>query len=401
MRTSSASGSEHVSLRGVESSFYFDPGSFASCVGIFVGMEVREHQSQHEAVEELPLLTEDAVVTDVSAMDRNRTPELLEAMRTTLDEYGSEEWERDRPSDDEACEEWMRDQLDPVDHLKDAAPLSEYLSAVECERQPGEKLAALQGRYLEPYPSLVSITVETDEPVEFAAGQYLSIRFHETSRVYSVASSPNREDLEFCIRRVPNGELTPELSVELEEGDEVTLRGPYGELLLEEPSERDLVFLATGTGVAPFRSMIEYVFEEGFDEHQGEPRDVWLFLGGGWVDSLPYHEVFQDLADDTSNFHYVPTVSREQYLGEWDGETAYVQHALATYLDPDVVDEESLPSEFTQFLRESPTYPIDARLDPSQMEVYACGLTAMVQGLVDAAERIGVPPEHTQFEGFD
>ena len=364
-------------------------------------MEVREHQSQHEAVEELPLLTEDAVVTDVSAMDRNRTGELLEAIQRTLDEYGSEEWTHDRPSDDEACEAWIRDQLDPVDHLKDGAPLSEYLPADAREGPPGEKLTALQVRYLQPYPSLVSVTVETDEPVEFAAGQYLSLRFHETSRVYSVASSPNREALEFCIRRVPGGELTPELSVELEAGDEVVLRGPYGELLLEEPSERDLVFLATGTGVAPLRSMIQYVFEEGFDEYQGASRDVWLFLGGGWVDSLPYHEEFQDLADGTTNFHYVPTVSRESYLTDWDGETAYVQHALATYLDPDAVDEESLPAEFTRFLRRPPTYSIDARLDPSQMEVYACGLTAMVQGLVDAAERLGVPPQHTQFEGFD
>jgi CDP-4-dehydro-6-deoxyglucose reductase len=66
----------------------------------------------------------------------------------------------------------------------------------------------------------------------------------------------------------------------------------------------------------------------------------------------------------------------------------------------DVGEELSLPSEFERYRNIPSRYPIDARLDPSQLEVYTCGLNAMVSSLVEAAERLGAPPEHTQLEGF-
>ena len=363
-------------------------------------MQVREHLSQHEAAEDLPLITESAEVTDVSAMDRSRNDEVLAELRSTLDEHGAAEWRRERPSGDEAREEWIRDRLDPIDHLEGGAPLNEYLPADERDGPPDEKLSALQGRYLQPYPSLLSITVETDDPVEFLPGQYLAIRYRDTARVYSVASSPERDEIEFCVRRVPGGRLTSDLAVELDVGDTVTLRGPYGDLLLEDPSRRDLVFLATGTGVAPLKSMIDYVFETGRDRYEGEQRDVWLILGGAWTDTLPYRDAFRSYASEHDNFHFVPTVSRESYLTEWEGETAYVQYSLVKYLDDDALGDRSLPGSFERYREQEPAYPIDARLDPSNVEVYACGLNAMVYGLVDAVERLGVPARHTQFEGF-
>ncbi len=363
-------------------------------------MRIRRHLSQHETAEELPLVTESAVVTDISAMDRNRTDEVVTELRVTLDEHGTDAWRQDRPTTDEACEDWLGDQLDEVDHLDGGTPLTRYVSEDDQADPLGEKLTALQERYLQPYPSLLRITVETDEPVEFAAGQYLSVRYQDTTRVYSIASSPTRDELEFCIGRVPGGQMTSELAVDLEAGDTVTLRGPYGELLLDEPSPRDIVFLATGTGAAPLKSMLDYLFETGRDRYEDTVRDIWLVLGGGWEDTLPYRAAFQSLANERDNFHFVPTVSRESYLTEWTGETAYVQYTLAKYLDDGVVDGESLPPEFERHYNTPPRYPIDARLDPSQLEVYACGLNAMVSGLVEAAERLGVPPEHTQFEGF-
>jgi ferredoxin-NADP reductase len=363
-------------------------------------MRIREHLSQHEAIEDLPVVTESAVVVDVSPLDTGRNDELLAELRSTLDDHGTDAWSRDRPSSAEACEDWLREQLDALDHLEGGTPLNEYVDEDHRSGRVGEKLAALQGRYLQPYPSLLSITVETPEPVEFVAGQYCSVTYQDTTRVYSIASSPTRDDLEFCIRRVPGGALTSDLAVDLERGDAVTLRGPYGDLVLEEPSTRDVVFLATGTGVAPFKSMIDYLFETERDRYEGRPRDVWLFLGAGWRDTLPYRDVFESYADRWENFHFVPTVSREPFLTDWDGETAYVQYALAKYLDDDALRGRTLPAEFEPYRDEPCRYPIDARLDPSTMEVYACGLTAMVTSLVDAVERLGVPPEHTQFEGF-
>ncbi|MFC4550096.1 MULTISPECIES: FAD-binding oxidoreductase [Halorussus] len=363
-------------------------------------MRVRQHLSQHEAVEDLPLLTESAVVTDVTAMDRNRTDEVLAELRATLDEHGTPEWHRERPPDDEACDDWLAERLAPVDHQKGATPLGRFLPEDRRTDDVGGKLAALQGRFLEPYPSLLRVTVEADEPVEFQPGQYLSVRYRGVSRVYSIASSPTRDEIEFCVRRVPGGRMTSELAVNLRAGERVTLRGPYGDFLLEEPSRRDLVFLATGTGVAPLKSMIDYAFETGLDRYEGRPRDVWLVLGGAWEDSLPYHETFRSYASERANFHYVPTLSREVYLTDWDGETDYVQFSLMKYVDDDAVDRRRLPWRFESHLRDPPAYSIPARLDPSNLEVYACGVNAMVYSLVDAVEHLGVPPEHTQFEGF-
>lgn len=363
-------------------------------------MRVRQHLSHHEAVEDLPLLTESGVVTDVEGMDHNRTDEVLAELRATLDEHGSDAWERDRPSGDRACEDWMADRLDPIDHLVGGTPLTRYLPDDEREGSLGGKLDALQARYLQPYPSLLRIAVETDVPVDFLPGQYLALRYEDATRVYSIASPPSRDDVEFSVRRVPGGRMTSELAVDLEVGDEVTLRGPYGDFLLEPPSSRDVVLLATGTGVAPLKSMIDYLFEQGWDRHDGGTRDVWLFLGSGWEDTLPYHDDFRSLADRRENFHYVPTLSRESSLTDWEGETAYVQYSLVKYLDDDTLGDGALPDEFERYRREAPRYPIDARIDPSVAEVYACGLSAMVDSLVDAVERIGVPPEHTQFEGY-
>ncbi|MFB6299471.1 MAG: FAD-binding oxidoreductase [Halobacteriales archaeon] len=360
-------------------------------------MDVRQHLSQHETATRLPLLTESATVTDVTAMDKSRNDAVLRTIRRTLDRSASVAWQRERPEDDAACRRWIRDHLDSIEW---GTPLNQYLTEREKEGRIGHKLAALQERYLRPYPSLLTVTVETDKPVEFVAGQYISIRYRGTTRPYSVANSPTTGDIEFCIRRVSGGQLTSELAESLSVGDTVTLRGPYGDFVMEPPSHRDLVFLATGTGVAPFRSMIDYCFEMGRDSHHGEKRDIWLFLGAAWADDLPYREHFRSLAQDHEHFHFVPTVSRERYLGNWTGETDYVQHILVKYFEDSAFESVELPKEFARYRNEQPREEIDVRIDPDSVEVYACGINAMVYGLVDAVQRLGVPDRHTQFEGF-
>lgn len=360
-------------------------------------MRVREHLSQHETAESLPIRTHSATVRSIEAMDRSRNDAVLRAIRETLDDRGTIAWRRERPPDDSACRRLVREKLDQTDF---GAPLNAYLPASARRGRPGAKLRSLQERYIRPYPSLLRIIVDTDAVPDFVAGQYLSIRYKGTTRPYSVASSPDRDYIEFCIRRVPGGRLTPELSVDLEPGDQISLRGPYGEFVMEPPSRRDLVFLATGTGVAPFKSMIDYCFENNRDQYRGQERDVWLFLGVAWEDDLPYRSEFRELEREHDKFHFVPTLSRERYLSDWQGETAYVQHVVVKYLEEEALTDRDLPSEFEEYRSEPPAEPIDARLDPDSLEVYACGINAMVYGLVRAMERIGVPDEHTQFEGF-
>ena len=335
-------------------------------------MEVRPYKGQHSRAEELPLVTDSARVTDAEAMDERRHREILSVLGKQLDPY------------DISLEE------DP-----DWNRIERQLAEADASRRVRNRVATLRERYQRPFPTLLRFQFETDDPFDFVAGQYVSIRYRGRTRAYSVASSPNRDETELCVRRVAGGRLSPLLCEKLREGDELTVRGPYGEFLLKDPSNRELVFVATGTGVTPFKSMIDYTFEEGLDEG----RDVWLFLGAPWKDDLPYREEFRDLASDRSNFHFVPTLSRESYLSDWEGETAYIQNVLLKYLADDTVISK-LGRDKERYLLRVPNYEIDARLVPQQMEVYACGINAMIYSLLDTVDKIGVPEECVSLEGY-
>lgn len=361
-------------------------------------MRIRQHLSHHDTIDDLPLITESARVTGIDAMDRNRNARVVDALVRTLDAYGTAEWRADRPGADSACRRWVRKQLDAVDRAGDA-PLNRFLPEARRGGFLEAKLSALQERYLRPYPSLLRVTVRPPDPIDFFPGQYVAVRHRGVARPYSVASSPHRAALEFCIRTVAGGRFTADLATELSVGDRVTLRGPYGEFVLEPPSHRDIVMLATGTGVAPFRSMVDYVFEEGLDSFRDDTRDVWLFLGAPWEDDLPYRDAFHALAADRPNFHFVPTLTREGYLSHWPGETAYVHRVLVKYLEEPTNGAE-LGGGAAPFVGRSPRESITERLHPEAVDVYACGRNAMVDQLVDVCERLGVPPERTKFEGF-
>ncbi len=345
------------------------------------GIEVKPH-NQHEAAESLPLISKTARVTEVVAMDRKRQEEVADAVETLLDAH----------AEDDLLESgaWGPDPIDwaQVEEALDPEPDS----ALE------KKVGSLRDRDERPYPMLVDLHLEAEEDFEFQPGQYVTVRYEEVSRPYSVASSPNAEDTALAVRHVPDGTLTPML-VDADPGHELELRGPNGEFLLEAPSSRDVVFLATGTGVAPFKSMIDYTFEEERDVFEGEQRDVWLFLGCAWEDDLPYREAFREYDAERENFHFVPTLSREEYIAEWDGETDYVQHTLMKYMEEDALASD-VPETLASFAEQAPVADIDRRLDPEEMEVYACGVSAMAYGLVDVAESIGVPERHVHVEGY-
>jgi ferredoxin-NADP reductase len=343
-------------------------------------MAVRQHKSKHERIAELPLVTESATVVEVEAMDGDRKREVREAVDHWFEEAG------------------LADRYESVSDYDDWGALVDELHADGYHRF-ARRCDTLRERYERPYPMLTRIELEPDEPFEFLAGQYVGLRYRGNSRAYSIASSPTRDTVEICVRRVPGGRLSPKLVGGLEVGDEVTMRGPRGDLVLNDPSQRDMVFLATGTGVAPLKGMIDYAFETGQDVFEGETRDVWLFLGAGWEDDLPYHEAFRAYASERENFHYVPCLSRESYLTDWAGETDYVQHALLKHVDEHCV-RAGLSQRLERWVERTPDSGEAARIDPGNAEVYACGINAMVHSLVTASASVGVPDDCIDAEGF-
>lgn len=247
---------------------------------------VREHMDHHDDIEQLPLITESAEVVDVSALDGNRTAEVRSATAAALDALEEEQLV--------SSSEPTRIDWHGVDHLVEEVHGGPLM----------ERLPHLRERFRRPYPAMLSIRLEEEAtPLDFIPGQYVTIRFHRTPRPYSLASSPNRNYIELCLRRVPGGRLTADLFESLEQGDEVVIRGPNGDFVMEDESDRDLAFLATGTGIAPLKSMIEHTIEEDLDIQDGTTRELWLFVGCSWKDDIPYRTKFRDLAADRDNVH--------------------------------------------------------------------------------------------------
>lgn len=342
-------------------------------------MTIHAYLSQRDLADSMPLISDSATVTEIEAMDERRNERIEARIRELITRHELAVSPMDGPSID-----WSA----VFDAAADASP-----SLIS-------QIGALHERYERPHPTLLRLRFETDDPFDFVAGQYVTIRYRGTSRPYSIASAPTRDYTELCIRRVGDGRLTPRLCDDLSVGDRLTVRGPNGHLHLENPSPRDIAFCATGTGIAPLKSMLEYLYDSGRDTYRGEPRDVWLFLGAAWADDLPYHETFEHLDETHPRFHYIPCVSREPWLNEWHGETEYVQDALIKYVDEQALDEAAFGRHIARYLQREPAVDVDARIDPQALEVYACGLNGMVFGLETSIKRLGVSEKHIHGEGY-
>lgn len=199
--------------------------------------------------------------------------------------------------------------------------------------------------------SLLVLALRPSRPLFFEPGQYVKLFVEGTERRYSIVSAPHEEVLEFCVERVPGGEMTARLWA-LRRGDVVGVRAKVkGKLQL------DLRFpfhfmVATVTGISPFVSMLRaYVYER----RQGHKFHV--LHGARCHDEFPYHGELTRLAALRPDLvTYVPAVSRpaEASNAGWIGETGRVSGLVAKYI--------------AQY-----------RLDPRSTLLYACGHPDMVK----------------------
>ncbi|MEO8766467.1 MAG: FAD-binding oxidoreductase [Ginsengibacter sp.] len=169
------------------------------------------------------------------------------------------------------------------------------------------------------------IRVDELESFNFKAGQFvtLDLPIHEQKnkrwRSYSIASWPDGTNVfELLIVLLQDGAGTTYLFNEITVGSELNFRGAQGVFTLPENIEKDLFFICTGTGIAPFRSMLNYM-----RLHEVPHRNLYLIFGCRSQKDLLYHEELKALEGNIENFHYMPTLSREG----WDGYKGYV-HSL-------------------------------------------------------------------------
>jgi ferredoxin-NADP reductase len=162
------------------------------------------------------------------------------------------------------------------------------------------------------------------ERLDFVPGQFTSftnmIGDKEITRAYSFASAPSGSNrFELCLNRVEPGHLSPRL-FDMKPGDRIHMRPPLGMFVLRQQAPRDSIFIATGTGIAPFRSMLQ--------EHlKASSPSFTLLFGVRYESHLLYRGEFEEMERAHANFRFWPTLTRPD--AEWKGRQGRVQAHLA------------------------------------------------------------------------
>ena len=157
---------------------------------------------------------------------------------------------------------------------------------------------------------------------DFVPGQFvtLDLPIHEKPnkrwRSYSIASRPDGTNIfELLIVLAEHGLGTHYLFNDVGIGSELTFRGPQGVFVLPQPMEKPVLLICTGTGIAPFRSMATHIHTHGLPH-----KDMYLIFGCRTIKDLLYFDEMKMLQEQLPSFHYLPTLSREQ----WEGHQGYV-----------------------------------------------------------------------------
>jgi CDP-4-dehydro-6-deoxyglucose reductase len=197
----------------------------------------------------------------------------------------------------------------------------------------------------------------------FLPGQYLEVIGPAgIRRSYSLAAaSPPGAALELHVREVPAGVMSDYWFHHARENDLLRLHGPLGTFVLREVAGLDLVLLATGTGIAPIKAILESLPALHTEE---APRSVTVLWGG----RIP-SDLYLDIAALPGTHRFIPVLSRAD--GDWTGARGHVQHVL---------------------LGLQPALHAAA--------VYACGSDAMIHGARDALLRAGLPAGRFHSDAF-
>src|SRR5580658_1833468 len=160
------------------------------------------------------------------------------------------------------------------------------------------------------------------EKLTFTPGQFVSftdaVDGKKITRAYSIASAPGDSNrFELCLNLVTDGHLSPRL-FSMRPGESVEMLPPLGQFVIRHP-DRDAVLIATGTGIAPFRSILRAHLNDS-------SRAFTLLFGVRHEHSLMYRAEFEEMARRYSHFRFLPTLTRPG--PDWSRLTGRVQQHL-------------------------------------------------------------------------
>ena len=215
--------------------------------------------------------------------------------------------------------------------------------------------------------------LEDEEGITFKSGQYVQLeippyKLTKTAefRAYSIGSSAEEHDvIRLYIAKVKGGIVTTYLHDYLKEGDELVMRGPFGEFYYRE-SGRDMLLIATGSGLAPILAILEHM------ENTGIKRKATLFFGSRVPEELYEQDRIAEMTKRLKDFTSIPVLSRTTEEHGWTGEKGRVTDLIRKHV------------------------PEGADLD-----VYICGSTAMIDDSAALLKGKGVPAAQINYDRFD
>ncbi|MDO4904632.1 MAG: CDP-6-deoxy-delta-3,4-glucoseen reductase [Lautropia sp.] len=190
----------------------------------------------------------------------------------------------------------------------------------------------------------IRLQLPYSERLQYLAGQYLDLIFPDgTRRSYSMATAPGTiEDVELHIRHLPGGHFTDRVfgvgsRPALKEREIFRLEGPLGTFFLREDSDKAVVLLASGTGFAPIKAIVERMVALRANDSFNRP--VRLYWGGRRPQDLYHDALCRRWAGELPDFTYVPVLSDALPEDGWNGRTGFVHHAVMADL-PDMSGHE-------------------------------------------------------------
>lgn len=208
------------------------------------------------------------------------------------------------------------------------------------------------------------------EGFAYRPGQYMIFTVpnqpHPIRRSYSISTPPSDvRHFEVCVRSVAGGAGSNYIH-RLRAGDELMVEGPFGDFVLDEHSQRDIVMIATGTGMSPIKSMLMHLLE-----HRSRRR-VRLLFGLRHESDLFYTDLLRGLKAHYPGFEYKIILSRAD-PAEWSGPRGRVTDLIDRHL---------------------------TAKDAENTEVYVCGGRPMIKSCCERLHALGFPEERVMYERF-
>lgn len=219
---------------------------------------------------------------------------------------------------------------------------------------------------------IVKLQLPAADPFRYYAGQYLEFILKDgRRRSYSMATPPTENNLvELHIRHMPGGVFTDHVfgagETQMKLREILRVEGPFGSFFLRDDSAKPLVFLASGTGFAPIKAIVERMISTG------DQRPAVLYWGGRRPADLYMRALAEQWEQDLPGFRFVPVISEAQAGDGWSGRTGFVHQAV---------------------MHDIP--------DLSGYQVYACGAPVMVENArKDFIQHNGLPEDEFFADAF-